>query len=93
LQQVPVARSPFSEDDRHARNAGAVAVVTDGMIRDPTGINRIGIPVFARGVISNSAISNGSGEIGLPASIGASADNDLDAAMDHSAFDGCGGRI
>jgi regulator of RNase E activity RraA len=56
-----------------ARNAGAVAVVTDGMIRDPAGINRIGIPVFARGVISNSAIKNGPGEIGLPASIGSSA--------------------
>jgi len=56
-----------------ARNAGAVAVVTDGMIRDPAGINRIGIPVFARGVISNSAIKNGPGEIGLPASVGSSA--------------------
>jgi regulator of RNase E activity RraA len=56
-----------------ARNSGPVAVVTDGMIRDPQGINRIGIPVFARGVISNSAIKNGPGEIGLPASIGSSA--------------------
>lgn len=47
-----------------ARNAGVVAIVTDGMVRDQAGIEAMGIPVFARGVTPNSPWKNGPGEIG-----------------------------
>ena len=53
-----------------ARNCGAVAIVVDGMARDVAGIERIGIPVFTRGVTPNSAFKNGPGEVGLPISVG-----------------------
>ncbi len=53
-----------------ARNAGAVAIVTDGLVRDAAGIDRVGIPVFAGGVIPNSSFKYGPGEVGLPISIG-----------------------
>src|SRR5262245_50714070 len=38
-----------------ARNKGVVALVVDGMARDVTNYDKIGIPVFARGVIANSS--------------------------------------
>jgi 4-hydroxy-4-methyl-2-oxoglutarate aldolase len=53
-----------------ARNAGVVAIVTDGAVRDVPGINAAGIPVFARGVSPNSPWKNGPGRIGLPIAIG-----------------------
>jgi 4-hydroxy-4-methyl-2-oxoglutarate aldolase len=53
-----------------ARNAGAVAIVTDGLARDAAGIDRVGIPVFTRGVIPNSSFKHGPGDVGLPISIG-----------------------
>jgi len=53
-----------------ARNAGAVAIVTDGLARDAAGIDRVDIPVFTRGVIPNSSFKHGPGEVGLPISIG-----------------------
>src|SRR3712207_1246081 len=37
-----------------ARNAGIVAVVTDGLVRDLDGLDAVGIPVFAAGVTPNS---------------------------------------
>ena len=49
-----------------ARNAGIVAVVTDGMVRDISGANAVGIPVFALGVTPNSPQKNGPGSVGLP---------------------------
>jgi len=49
-----------------ARNKGVVALVVDGMARDVTNYDRIGIPVFARGIIANSSFKNGPGEVGLP---------------------------
>ncbi len=52
------------------RNAGAAAVVTDGMVRDVPGIDEVGIPVFARGVTPNSPWKDGPGEIGLSVAIG-----------------------
>lgn len=53
-----------------ARNVGAVAIVTDGVVRDIPGIDAVGIPVFARGVSPNSPWKNGPGRVGLPIAIG-----------------------
>jgi 4-hydroxy-4-methyl-2-oxoglutarate aldolase len=53
-----------------ARNAGIVALVTDGMVRDLDGLDAVGIPVFARGLVANSPHKDGPGEIGLPVAIG-----------------------
>ena len=53
-----------------ARNAGIVAAVTDGMVRDIAGIDAVGIPVFARGLTPNSPFKDGPGSIGLPISLG-----------------------
>ena len=49
-----------------ARNAGVVAIVTDGVVRDVSGSDAVGIPVFAAGVIPNSPQKNGPGSVGLP---------------------------
>lgn len=53
-----------------ARNAGVVALVTDGLVRDIDGLNAVGIPVFARGLSPNSPHKDGPGEIGMAVSIG-----------------------
>jgi 4-hydroxy-4-methyl-2-oxoglutarate aldolase len=53
-----------------AKNRGIVAAVTDGLARDLDGIERVGIPVYSRGLSPNSPFKNGPGEIGLPVSIG-----------------------
>lgn len=53
-----------------ASNAGVVAVVTDGMVRDTVGIEAVGIPVFAAGVSPNSPWKNGPGTVGLSAPVG-----------------------
>ncbi len=53
-----------------AKNAGVVAIVTDGAVRDLPGIEATGIPVFAMGVSPNSPWKNGPGNIGLPITIG-----------------------
>ena len=53
-----------------AQNAGVVGIVTDGVVRDLTGINDVGIPVFARGICANSPWKNGPGRVGLPIFIG-----------------------
>jgi len=53
-----------------ARNAGVVAIVTDGVVRDVPGIIAVGIPVFACGVSPNSPWKNGPGRVGLPIAIG-----------------------
>lgn len=49
-----------------AANAGVVAVVTDGVVRDVTGANAVGIPVFAMGVSPNSPQKKGPGSVGFP---------------------------
>ncbi len=49
-----------------AKNAGVVAIVTDGVIRDISGADAVGIPVFAAGVSPNSPQKNGPGSVGLP---------------------------
>lgn len=53
-----------------ARNAGIVAAVTDGLVRDVGGITEVGIPVYARGLSPNSPFKHGPGTIGLPVSLG-----------------------
>jgi 4-hydroxy-4-methyl-2-oxoglutarate aldolase len=53
-----------------ARNAGIVAIVTDGLVRDLEGIEKVGIPVFARGLSPNSPFKNGPGEIGGTVALG-----------------------
>ena len=55
---------------RIAQKRGAVAVVTDGAVRDVDDIRAIGLPVFARAVTPNSAFANGPGEVGLRLSLG-----------------------
>lgn len=55
-----------------ARNAGIVALVTDGLVRDLEGIEKVGIPVFARGLSPNSPFKNGPGEIGGTIALGRS---------------------
>ena len=51
---------------RIAKRRGAVAVVTDGAVRDIDEIREIGLPVFSRAVTPNSAFPSGPGEVGLP---------------------------
>lgn len=52
------------------KNAGAVAVVTDGMARDLKGLTGVGLPVFAQGLTPNAPQKTGPGEIGGEISIG-----------------------
>ncbi len=51
---------------RIAKKRGAVAVVTDGAVRDADEIRAIGLPVFAAAITPNSAFPSGPGEVGLP---------------------------
>lgn len=53
-----------------ARNAGAVALITDGLVRDVDGIEKVGLPVFCSGVSPNSPFNNGPGSIGTTVTIG-----------------------
>jgi len=53
-----------------ARNRGAVALVTDGLVRDTPGVRATGLPVFCRGVTPNSAFATGPGTVGQPTVIG-----------------------
>lgn len=53
-----------------AKNAGVAAIVTDGMVRDVSGINATGLPVFAAGISPNSPWKSGPGSVGLEAVIG-----------------------
>ena len=53
-----------------ARNRGAVAVVTDGMIRDAEALEEVGLPVFSRGIRPSGPQKAGPGAVGLPVWIG-----------------------
>jgi 4-hydroxy-4-methyl-2-oxoglutarate aldolase len=55
---------------RIAQLRGAVAVVTDGMVRDAAEIVALGLPCFCRGITPNSAFPSGPGEVGLPLALG-----------------------
>jgi len=52
------------------KNNGAAAFVTDGLVRDTTGIKGVGIPTFAAGVTPNSPAKTGPGTVGLPIVVG-----------------------
>jgi len=52
------------------KNTGATGFVTDGLIRDLTGIRGVGLPCFAMGVNPNSPTGGGTGTVGLPIMIG-----------------------
>ncbi len=53
-----------------AKNAGIVASVTDGVVRDIEGINQVGIPMFAQALSPNSPMKDGPGEVGGIVSLG-----------------------
>ncbi|MDP6345021.1 MAG: RraA family protein [Alphaproteobacteria bacterium] len=53
-----------------AKRLGAIAIVTDGLIRDGAGIEKLGPPTFARGASPNAGYRNGPGEVNLPVSLG-----------------------
>ena len=53
-----------------AQNAGIVAAVTDGLVRDVAGIDAVGIPTFARALSPNSPFKDGPGSVGLPVTLG-----------------------
>jgi 4-hydroxy-4-methyl-2-oxoglutarate aldolase len=52
------------------KNAGTVAVVTDGAVRDVVGLEQVGLPIFARGLTPNSPQKNGPGAVGVDITIG-----------------------
>ncbi len=52
-----------------ARNCGAVALVTDGMVRDHAGLVDVGMPVWAVGVTPASPFTTGPGTVGLPVTV------------------------
>ena len=51
-------------------NAGIVAAVTDGVVRDLTDIEANGLPVYAAGISPGIPFKNGPGRIGLAVSLG-----------------------
>lgn len=53
-----------------ASSRGAVAVVTDGLVRDRDDLDELSVPVFAAGLTPNGPFKTGSGEIGLPVALG-----------------------
>ena len=53
-----------------AKNCGAAALVTDGVVRDIAGLREVGLPIYATGVSPNSPYGSGPGKIGTPVVIG-----------------------
>lgn len=53
-----------------AKNCGVVAVVLDGFVRDLDGLERVGLPVYARGVCPNAPTRKGPGAVGVRIEIG-----------------------
>jgi len=53
-----------------AKQRGVVGVVTDGLVRDATGCEKMGPPIFCRGLSPNAGYRNGPGEINTPVSVG-----------------------
>lgn len=52
------------------RNAGAVAVITDGLIRDAVGLDGLDLPVHAAGYCPKAPTKQGPGSVGLPIEVG-----------------------
>jgi 4-hydroxy-4-methyl-2-oxoglutarate aldolase len=53
-----------------AKNRGAVALITDGAVRDTPGIIDVGLPCFCAAVTPNSPAKNGPGTVNLPVIVG-----------------------
>lgn len=53
-----------------ARNLGVGGFVTDGLVRDLTGLVAVGLPVFCAGLTPNSPVRNGPGTVGYPVVLG-----------------------
>jgi 4-hydroxy-4-methyl-2-oxoglutarate aldolase len=53
-----------------AKKIGVAAIVCDGLVRDVTGLLKVGIPLFTRGIKPNSAFKNGPGEINMGVACG-----------------------
>ncbi len=53
-----------------AKKIGVAAIVCDGLVRDVTGLLKVDIPVFTRGIKPNSAFKNGPGEINTTVTCG-----------------------
>ena len=54
-----------------AKNHGVEGFVTDGCVRDVSGILDVGIPCFCTGITPNSPVCNGPATVGLRIAIGA----------------------
>ncbi len=64
-----------------AKNRGVVAFVTDGYVRDITGIQGVGMPCFSAGVTPNSPARNGPGTVGQAIVLGGVAVNSGDIVV------------
>jgi len=53
-----------------ARNAGAIGLITDGLVRDIEGIVAVGLPVFCTGLSPNSPYGKGPGTVGASIVVG-----------------------
>ena len=53
-----------------AKQNGAIAVITDGLVRDADGIDAVGIPTYAVGIAPNAGFPTGPGTVNLPVTIG-----------------------
>ena len=53
-----------------AKNRGVVGFVTDGLVRDISGLRGVGIPIFCAGVTANSPARNGPGTVGSAVMLG-----------------------
>lgn len=53
------------------RNAGVAAMITDGPVRDVTGLIALGMPVWCTGSVAATPYEKGPGTAGLPVNIGA----------------------
>lgn len=53
-----------------AQKCGLAGLVVDGAVRDLAALERIGLPVFARGVTPAGTYKNGGGEVNAPISCG-----------------------
>ncbi len=53
-----------------AKNLGVVAIVTDGLVRDAAGINKCGMPTYARGTSPNAGYPQGPGEVNCTVALG-----------------------
>jgi 4-hydroxy-4-methyl-2-oxoglutarate aldolase len=53
-----------------AKNRGAAAFITDGLVRDQNDIEALDFPCYAMGATPNSPARNGPGSVGLPVNCG-----------------------